>query len=902
MSSLRDCFKHTNFAKGWKKMHRIDFREKKLLSVALSLGLVLSPISSLPVMATEKTVATEETTAAPARDVTFTVSEGDLLIATNPRAWEYTENATPENPEMESWEESVGKLESPGMTLESSESKGRTVYPLENEDSAYPGSDCDSLRVMEEEREYWKAHPELYKKAVLSSDPAEEYKPGDWIWHGYNKWDSSGKLSAEELMEGATIYSGNEAYSGEEITTPAQWGEDANQVYRKYVCLVADEQCTIWTYVAGSETDKKPAENAMRGHVDKQDPLPTYLSANRAEKISKELSDIHFMERLTASAGDFSLTDSLGDNDGKIAFFFEPIRSNILGYSLFSDQVKEHMEYFDPAFPLDCLHIQLQSTIGEMHDEIDGESYRRYYTYTPVSGAAPYSTMAHELTHYIISGYMYSRDDYYDDVWLNEMFAQSVMMQVIPWTKYGADGDLDKAIGDDLENIINVLEGNHMLTEYASPMNSGNNSTYPVSTLLGGYLTGRMGIDLWKRAIRGNAVNEETLSDFLASQEGGLGHGLRWWRAAFSIALLQNVNADIYRNTESEFALDPDTSKFEDAASREVAVTHKFATDYICKNIGKPSNALFIHPASELLGDVCLKGGGSAIVYRVGSDIIPSGKVHTDITLKGVGEDIVWAHKDSATGVIEVDGMPSDSEKKQQPREKAVLNPDGTWTYSDAQEAALAQTQRPTLSHHLAKTGAEVKVDLSAREAVSFNKNKRALAESLVDLDKSKVSINGTDVKIKKVVLKNPKKAYVSGDSVFKDIISARNAEAYGRFADKKKPAYYLVLDTAGIPADVKKAAKEANKYFKKNPVPVEILPVCFNRGNITVDHDFANGKKCKVTVVFEDGSNQKLKYSKKGKKDFIFTPSENSVLIEGTNNYNGSVLCAPTGNLSFSL
>ncbi len=859
-------------------------RNKRKISIFLSVAMMLSCLMGVPAVAENAGAGMptgDNAIAVDTRDVTFKVKEGDLLIATNPVAWKLDEDRNIKD----DIEEPIGKLDGMGAAAATKAVKAAGAY------SDKHGS-CDSMELLNEERAYFGEHPELREKARLSSEqsePVEEYKAGDWIWHGYMKWDPGAKTPAEELMEGAPLFSGNEGYTGEDITTPAQWGEDVHQVYRKYVCLEVGEDYTIWTYVAGSETDKKPDPGAVRGHTDK--PLPAYLSDNRAERIAKELEDIDFMDKLTAAAGSFELTDRQGDKDGKIAFFFEPVKSNVLGFSWVMDQVDEAPEYFNPAFPLDCLHIQLQSTIGDAIDDEENGVWRRYFVYTTDSGVVPCSTMAHELTHYIISGYQMSDDDYKDDVWINEMMAQSVMMQVIPWTKYFPNADVDKAIKNDVYGILDGVYMYRMLAEYAAPMNSGRNSTYPVSTLLSGYLTGRVGIDIWKRAIVGNAVNDKSFSEFLSKQKGAKGHGLDWWRAAFSIALLQNVTGDIYGNTLSEFAIDPDTRRFTDAASKEVSVTHGFVSKCIRDDIRKDfySDAI-IHDAAELNTNISIQGGGSAMVFVVSDNIVPADSGTKEIKLKGVGKDIVWAHKDADTGEIEVDGMPADSVEPAPADDKAVQNPDGSWTFSASQKSALSLVTRPEKTWHLDKAGVDLKADFCAREAISFNHSKKTLIDSILDPSGSKVSINGTEVKIKKVVLKNFKKAYVSGDSVFKDVISETNMEAYGRFKDKKKPAYYLVLDSASASSDLKKAVKEANKALKNGPVPIEILPVFLTTNNLKVDFDPSKPKKCKATITLDDGS-YKLKYGKKKNKDFIFTPSENGVLIEGTNNYNGSIV-----------
>ena len=234
--------------------------------------------------------------------------------------------------------------------------------------------------------------------------------------------------------------------------------------------------------------------------------------------------------------------------------------------------------------------------------------------------------------------------------------------------------------------------------------------------------------------------------------------------------------------------------------------------------------------------------------------------------------------------------MPVDAVEPAPENDRAIQNPDGSWTFSSYQKSAVSLKLRPEKTWHLDKSGVDLKAVLSAREAISFNRSKKNMIDTVLDPSGSKVSINGTEVKIKKVVLKNFKKAFVSGESIFKEVISNENMEVYGKFKDNKKPVYYLMLDSASAPSDLRKAVKEANKALKKNPVPVEILPVFFTTNNLKAEFNPAKPKKCKLTINL-DGDSYKLKAGKKRNKDYIFTPSGNRVFIEGTNNYNGSLL-----------
>ena len=192
-------------------------------------------------------------------------------------------------------------------------------------------------------------------------------------------------------------------------------------------------------------------------------------------------------------------------------------------------------------------------------------------------------------------------------------------------------------------------------------------------------------------------------------------------------------------------------------------------------------------------------------------------------------------------------------------------------------------------------TGAELEMSLFAKEALSFTGDKKALADSILDKEKSVIKVNGTEVKIKKVVLKNPKKAYVSENSVFKETISELNQAAYAKFTDKKKPCYYLSLDTAGLSGDLKKLVKKANKQLKKNPVKIDILPLNLTAGNIKVEK--INEKKKEVKKAYisdENGNITKLKANASGKKDIMSEADGETIVIHGTNNYNGRVRYYP--------
>ncbi len=864
-------------------MRILDRRTRRRIAVFLTASLLGTCLSIQPVLAEGP---------ASSRDVTFKVREGDLLIAVNPVAWEDTGEVDKDGKTI--WnkrEESLGTIELATLTQIQTEELPREAHPGSICADSH-GSVCGSLEMRERERKWYASHPDSERpQAARLAAGGEEYAVGDWIWHGYN--NKQGTIRAEDDMYGAPVY-----YGDQKITTEVQPGEQldgAKQVYRQYKCLAIGGEkgsgYTIWGYVAGSETNRRPG-GEVRGK-DKTGDLPTYLSMNRAEKIVQELEEMDFMEKLTKAAGDYSLTDSYGDKDGRIAFFFEPIETATLGFSWFTDQ-QEKSDYFDPAYSLDCLHIQLQCTIGDKNEkDPDGA-----IIYNDNSGEPPYATMAHELTHYIVSGYC-EQAQIMDDGWLNEWFAQSVMMQVIQWD---GSSQADKSIWDDVNGINESIRQYGKIRVFAGPTDPAESLTYPISTLKAGYFTGRMGEDIWRDAIRGAYITEERLSEFLEKRKGSLGKGLEWWRSAFCISILGNADgSEITLKEDREFELNP---YGDDATEGTCGGTHKAVSKEVLSQLSQAvkeqDNKIpegekpIIHNLYELTEEMLLEGGGSAVVFRVDNDIAPT--VNTmDLTIRNVGEDIVWAHKNSR-GEIETEGMPepgNEDEPERQEQRNAIRNEDGSWDYSDAQEAALSLMERRKSDLYLPKSGARITFSLFARDAVSFNKNKRKLTEAVLDQDLSEVSVNGMEIPIRKVVLKNPKKAYVGQDSVFKETISENNMSAYSLFKPKKRPGYYLVLDTRGLSGDWKKVVSEANKELKKNPFPLEILPVNFIKNKVMAEFDSDKGKMKKLVVSYE-GAVSNLKYSSYGKKDYIYSFSGDRVSITGTNNFNGTIIYDP--------
>ena len=161
---------------------------------------------------------------------------------------------------------------------------------------------------------------------------------------------------------------------------------------------------------------------------------------------------------------------------------------------------------------------------------------------------------------------------------------------------------------------------------------------------------------------------------------------------------------------------------------------------------------------------------------------------------------------------------------------------------------------------------------------------------NILDVGNSKVYIDGKKVEIKRLVVKNGQKAWVSQNSVFAPRISAENMEAYGKVPIKKKPTYYIQLRAfEGSGKSTKRAVKYLNRYFRNNPTEFEIVPLQLEKEKFKTATVASGGEKIKKLVGSSTKKN--LKEDKSGKKDYVLISLENGVAkIRGTNNYNGTI------------
>ena len=147
-------------------------RKPAILSALLSAAMVCS-LLTVPVMAGGPKKK--------GRDVHFTVSAGDLLVVTNPVAWEQGENGWED---ADKNEEPMGTADVPSGSEsepeEGAELDGFTENKLKGTAAIEGGhSGCDTIDRNERYKAWEKAHPGSLK-AHLSDET--EYKEGDTLW------------------------------------------------------------------------------------------------------------------------------------------------------------------------------------------------------------------------------------------------------------------------------------------------------------------------------------------------------------------------------------------------------------------------------------------------------------------------------------------------------------------------------------------------------------------------------------------------------------------------------------------------------------------------------------------------------------------------------------------------
>ncbi|MCR4891304.1 MAG: hypothetical protein K5989_03855 [Lachnospiraceae bacterium] len=396
--------------------------------------------------------------------------------------------------------------------------------------------------------------------------------------------------------------------------------DDNNQEYtsRIYQCLYTGSVSTIWGTVSeGAMTDSEkewyvaldesPLASPYTGIIGQSDDKErTNLTYEKAQELGKLFDEYIVKEK--EYTGDYLVTDSrFGDNDGKAAFLFEPMKADgvddtNLGYfwgiDLFEQYAGNHT--------MDGLHLNEDMRNNTTNDQL-------------------LTTMLHELQHCIVYGYNTGRMD----TWINEWFAQGVSMQV-----YGQ-------VNDDTEDYCkhlssNNIKNNNLIFPYAYGMNSSCNgdaryNIYSMAYPLTQYFVEHVNPLFIKQLSVQNALDSEMLSRYLSFTSK---HSLQGWLSCFTIALLSEIDGT---SPKVESGTDYDLG-----SSELMGLVRKHYINAVSVNDA-------IHPLSYLAYPHILMGGGAAQVMRTTSD--------RTFDILNADEGIVWALRNSSGEIVAVEGL-----------------------------------------------------------------------------------------------------------------------------------------------------------------------------------------------------------------------------------------------------
>ncbi len=791
-------------------------------------------------------------------DTDFDGLSGNYLMAVNPEPWR-TSAIDTENYDFK--EKHIGFA---------SDIKGTAVQSTPDERLISMGSEnihapyirCATLKMPEGFR--GKAVPGI----SVQKEEKKEYKTGDVIarqvYIGYAGVPGKDYVTDNECFT-SRVYQC--LYTGELSTIWGSVSED--QLNDKEKKALKDLDKDMKGKIFGSK-DNAPCDPKLQGIIGFSDNMyRTCVSEDSIDMIEELGNNFdEYIKKEREYTGDYLVADrEYGDQDGKISFLMEPVigeeeRGAIAYLSEF-----DFNEKYSGNGVMDGLHIEQK--ILRLKDP-----------------GVLYWTFVHEVQHDILLGYagLSEYGEFNCDAWINEWLAQTVSLQVNSFRNAYFE-DCPQEVSEMSEESGILCYPYAYGNDQAADMLAANNN-YAISPALGQYFIEHID-DKFVKAFTtslNSSITSDSASEYLKEKTS---HTLSWWLSAFSIALFSGVDGtDPVVEADSEY----------DAGASELIMRYREALgNAYAEWKDHPDNNGIIEDISALTENRVILGGGTVMAFRSDTD--------RTFNIKDIGKGVVWVLRDSKGRIVSVKGMEYldglKEPEKNKKQENPFRNPDGSWDYSDDQENKLSLAMRPSESLKIEGMDAELVMNLFAREAVFYNPDKKTLEASVLDPEKSVVSINGTHIPVKKVTVKNPKKAYISENSIFANTVSDNNRASYSAFKDNKIPGYYLVLDTKGLSGETKKAVKKANKQMKKNPFCMEILPIELTGTNFTVDKYNAKSEMVKkASVKTDENTPVKIRYNSGGKKDFTSEKKGELIIVTGTNNYNGQVSYDPASQV----
>ncbi len=181
-----------------------------------------------------------------------------------------------------------------------------------------------------------------------------------------------------------------------------------------------------------------------------------------------------------------------------------------------------------------------------------------------------------------------------------------------------------------------------------------------------------------------------------------------------------------------------------------------------------------------------------------------------------------------------------------------------------------------TYKEYVEYGGKKVKADTAPEiTGLSLNGETVSDASAVLNLEKTKV------------VYKNSRAAYVSGNRIIADGSWVDTSSDYSGMSDKR-PAFSLRLKAGkGASKEQKKAVAQLNKALKnkENLQYFNIVPITLDTARLEIKTD---GDKIKS--VYDKELKKKMKYDQNGRKDYTYSGSADGFSITGTWNYTGTV------------
>ncbi len=741
-------------------------------------------------------------------DLDFDEKEGNMLIAANPSVWECTDASGILNAKILN----IGSLEG---------GEARSVlHSHQGAESGSESSDHSGIRECGSLKHAMKRDVTLEKKVRTGSEGTVNYQVGDVYLRNVDK-ESAGVSDNDYTL-----------------TTDTQ----SVFIPRLYQCLYVGESTTIWGSVEEDEYTEAEEEKVLKAFSelqkigeseDEDDRWQGYNgtgfigTSDDTDRTVVDYDDVQeigpkfdiYIKKESEYTGDYHVTDrEYGDNDGKAAFLFEPIDQILYdpedpeGYTTYGYFWNTDLdEYCAGKHTMDCLHLNYYSCF-KSEDHL-------------------YTTVLHEMQHYILEGYSSG----ISDLWIDEWLAQGVSMQV-----YGQDSE-------DVKEYVSLLPidrgfrfesllGSYAFGEEQTADREAYLYTYSVAYPLSQYFIEHVDPRFVKTFTEKIPdLNTVSLSDYLKKNTA---HSLEGWLAAFGIAFTAGMEPD------GKKAVSKAGDDFELGDSTVFRLCREYFDTDDARERMENNNVLKSFSDLSEPGSM-MAGGGQTRVFLNSAD--------RTVHLKDVEEGIVWALRNSQGEIVSVGGL-----------------------------EALDEIDRNEYVYKTVSSGGTIPVTINIKilGGIDFRGSGKPTADD-IDMrvtigfknDAVREKINIAKIGLGTLSFKNYSKAFV-----------------YEGSKEKKRP-YIKGLKLKALPGaskDEKTLVKEVNSAlkngFKSNYMYFNIYPCPIDEAAPKVTLSKKQDKIKKAECIF-GGKKYKLK-----KSDYKEITTDGKVTgIEGTGNFTGT-------------